>query len=529
MSDTSVSQSMRNQILAVFNAGVEDAMSNPRDLASFCCLYLLATRIRETRYAEPTDDGRVQAKSIIDEYDLSTVSEKFLLRSLAIGNQATSVGMVGWLEYGSSNPLDRTASILCDVQHKMACFMAEQNDWSKAIGVLSALVLRCRRQLSPFHPKTLCAMLDLAGAFGEIGDERSASLVLRRVQDAVKSFLSAFENLQFCHSSQNIDSDSHFHKVVVNDDCIDSIHVLRQFAVGFQRELCRDFLDCLGRGHPTALWSHSLTADSLSVLSNCLRMKEDGPEQTVDVNHDDIRGSAYYSALAYRHYKISFSGWTKKEGLSGLNAASAALSLSRHLREMDKLSQAMKILEAVASCFEKEVDALIKHERTPGKSDNARNTGVVTTQAGGSLESRTRSEVVHFLPLTASNRVPSLLSKSRRARIPVPSIGASFQREQLSVACLWMMAVLTMEQSGDDERGRYRALSLLHTASSSMKRVLQDEGLDDDTRTVCLDIYRCIDDEARLLFEPVNELVVKSNDKVSRKQETGPKTVEFRI
>ena len=527
MSAARVSQATKNLILAVFNAGVEDAMTNPRDLASFCCLYLLATKIRETSYAETTDDGRVRTQSIIDE--LSTVSEKFLLRSLAIGNQATSVGMVGWLEYGSSNPLDRTASILFDVQHKMACFMADQNDWSKAVGVLSALVLRCRRQLSPFHPKTLCAMLDLAGALGEIGDERSASLILRRVQHAVKSFLSTIENLQFCHSSQNIDSDNHFGKVVVNDDGIDSIQMLQQFAVGFQRELSRDFLDCLGRGHPTALWSHSMTADSLSVLSNCLRMNEDKPEQTVDVSRDGVRGSAYYSALAYRHYKIAFSGWTKKEGLSGLNAASAALSLSRHLREMDKLSQAMKILEAVASCLEKEVDVLIKQERTPGKSANARKTDVVTIQPERSLEPHTVSEGVHFLPLTASHRVPSLLSQSRRGIIPVPSIGTTCEREQLSVACLWMMAVLTMEQSGDDERGRYRALSLLHTASSSMKRVLQDEGLDDDTRTVCLDIYRCIDDEARLLFEPVNELVIKSNDKVSREQKTGPKTVEFRI
>ena len=71
------------------------------------------------------------------------------------------------------------------------------------------------------------------------------------------------------------------------------------------------------------------------------------------------------------------------------------------------------------------------------------------------------------------------------------------------VNCLWMMAALTVEQS-PDERGRMRALNLLHSASKALRRVLgRTEGMDDVTRRTCLELYECVEEEARLLFEPI--------------------------
>ena len=85
-----------------------------------------------------------------------------------------------------------------------------------------------------------------------------------------------------------------------------------------------------------------------------------------------------------------------------------------------------------------------------------------------------------------------------------PLLGITCEREQTSVLCLWMMALLTAEQS-PDERGRSRALSLLHTASLTLQRVLTMP-LDDKTRVICLDLYKQVEGEALDLFEPIERI-----------------------
>lgn len=80
----------------------------------------------------------------------------------------------------------------------------------------------------------------------------------------------------------------------------------------------------------------------------------------------------------------------------------------------------------------------------------------------------------------------------------------SYEREQTTVVCLWMMAGLTVELS-PDERGRGRATSLLHTASLTLQRIMKENGksLDDHTCMIFLDLYNRIEREALDLFEPV--------------------------
>ncbi len=84
------------------------------------------------------------------------------------------------------------------------------------------------------------------------------------------------------------------------------------------------------------------------------------------------------------------------------------------------------------------------------------------------------------------------------------------QREQTAVLCFWMMAVLTVEQS-PDERGRNRALSLLHTASLTLQRSLGTD-LDAQTRLVFLDLYQRVEEEAMELFEPLQHIPLPELD-----------------
>jgi hypothetical protein len=90
-----------------------------------------------------------------------------------------------------------------------------------------------------------------------------------------------------------------------------------------------------------------------------------------------------------------------------------------------------------------------------------------------------------------------------------------------------MMAALTAEQN-PDELGRSRALSLLHTASLTLQRVLSKERsanggntLDEQTRLVCLDLYERIEGEALDLFEPLERIPLVKDFKAEQHEEIG--------
>lgn len=93
-----------------------------------------------------------------------------------------------------------------------------------------------------------------------------------------------------------------------------------------------------------------------------------------------------------------------------------------------------------------------------------------------------------------------------------------------------MMAVLTAEQN-PDELGRSRALSLLHTASSVIQRVLSKNVFSNDsndvvdqTRLICLNLYEQIEAEALDLFKPLERIPWAKNYEV-KSEETGSSVV----
>ena len=77
------------------------------------------------------------------------------------------------------------------------------------------------------------------------------------------------------------------------------------------------------------------------------------------------------------------------------------------------------------------------------------------------------------------------------------------RRDQTIVLCLWTLAVFVAQRK-PDEKGRMHALKLLHQASDILRNLLYHaDSMHENTRKVCLELYTCVEEEARLLFEPL--------------------------
>jgi len=164
-------------------------------------------------------------------------------------------------------------------------------------------------------------------------------------------------------------------------------------------------------------------------------------------------------------------GWLQVSTLTNPNAAVTAYSVARSLRELGMLDQALKILSALASALrENPFDSHPPEQVSPHRM------------------------CFLYRPNNGKNHLPSF-----------PLVG-NCRNEQTYVLGLWLMAVLTVEQC-PDERGRIRALSLLHSASDALRRILyQSNIMDEATKMVCLELYECIEEEARVLFQPMQLL-----------------------
>ena len=154
----------------------------------------------------------------------------------------------------------------------------------------------------------------------------------------------------------------------------------------------------------------------------------------------------------------------------------------------------------------------------------------------------------------AKEKGPSFISRRRsRPSASISSMPAplekeavtSYEREHTAVLCLWTMAVLTAEES-PDERGRSRALSLLHTASLALQRMISkskdcskltsgrrdfSSAIDEQTRLASFDLYQIVEGEALDLFEPLERIPLakkykppesSGNDSASNKASNKP-------
>ena len=541
------SYSMTTLIAAVFEEGILDAISNPRDVPAFCCLHLLASSLQKPVSSLPPSQ---RDKEVMPYTEISTFSRRLLLRCLSISNQATSIGMIGWLEYGSSNLIDRALNLPLEVLQQLSCNMAAEKDWAKASDVLSSLLLRCEQSLPRCHPTTICSMLDLAGALSETQNIDSAKFLISQALDLVTTFLSEAESLFFDRRYFELYcNDPSHHRIVFFDDCVDAVGIMKAFSKQFNENLSRDFLEHLGRKHPITLLNHSLVADSFLVLANCISASEEKIDTNNPANAATHRGrsragqsSRSFWSLAHSHYDIALRGWISVESLIHPNAASITFSIARCLRELGRLQQAVKLLETLASCLEQKLDDQLDNQIIMAKTKAT----CATKTSKAQFDENSLSAKRIFIPLSKEDRTSSSLSYSKDSRpsflsrrrldstsapvlVPETIETLSYEREQTAALCFWMMAVLTAEQNSD-ELGRNRALSLLHTASLTLQRVLSKNSssngsnkLDDQTRLICLDLYKQIEGEALDLFEPLERIPLVKDFKVKH-NETGNST-----
>ena len=68
--------------------------------------------------------------------DLVRVSENSLLRGLIVSGQAVSIGMVGWLEYGSSSILDRSIYRSFEILQGLSTSHAKLGRWAVFVDIL---------------------------------------------------------------------------------------------------------------------------------------------------------------------------------------------------------------------------------------------------------------------------------------------------------------------------------------------------------------------------------------------------------
>jgi hypothetical protein len=462
-------------LTALMEVGVVEASTNPRDLSSFYCLHLLAQfKIQSTLMSNDGEETGGPSADADDEpalNDILALSRQCLLRSLAITNQATSIGMVGWLEYGSSDPLERAMDLPFDVLQKLACNYAVCGDWTGAIDVLSALVLRCEKQLPSHHPTTLSSLIDLAAAT-MMASHTFAKGILGSVADRLSLYLSEQETAYFDTIRKRLAFENAMERVFQLECSVDPISMLKAFVNLFQRQLSREFLSLIGPDHPVALANKSFVGDALAVLANCLTTDERTLVETKDGNGDS--GKNYFWSLAYKHYYDAFKGWVRLHSLSHPNAASAVFSIARCLRELGRLDKALQVLNSLAHSL--------------GWSES------ITRSDDEDNRSFSRHAVFSFLPPNWHGSGDNRMSLRNQFEC---------SQHQTYAMCLWMMAVFTVEQSRD-ERGRIRALSLLHGSSEALQRALVQIGDHDQaSRSVSIEMYNCVEQEARNLFQPL--------------------------
>lgn len=442
--------------------GAVQAASSPRDLPSFYCLYLLTKRLDEICPGSDIVKSKEAAESM--EGPVPSTKQQLLLRSLAISNQASSLGMVGWLEYGSSNPIERSPSLPLEVLQQLGYNFASDGSWHEACDVLGSLVMRCEQHLPSYHPTTLSAMLDLSAALSMINNNARAKAMIQTVSTLVGVYLSEHESMFFDSLRQRVEFENDAGKIFLLDSGIDPISMMHTFATTLRSQLSRDFLSLIGPDHRVLLVNHSLVADSFSILANCVYSGGNLKKKSTEL---------HYWSVAYLHYQRVLRGWTKIARLSHPNAASAALSIARCLRELGRLNQALRILESLIGCLQ-----------TSSVCDDSMDEEVSMNHDSFSAFS--------FLP------PPQKRTSNKHFSV------SEFRKNQTLVLCLWTMATITADQS-PDERGRVRALSLLHRASDTLRYLLlvHADVLDDSTRLVCFELYECVEQEARTLFEPL--------------------------
>ncbi len=391
--------------------------------------------------------------------------------------------MIGWLQYGSSTFLDRTARRPLDIIGRLAYHHAIRKDWQVAEDLMRTFVLRCEQHLPLYHPVTLSAMLDLASTCVSSSEHVLARHLLDQISKRLSFYLNEQESAYFDYqaSLRRNGVDVAFQPLTGADH----VSMLRSFTSLFEELLDRDYAQLFGGENEVLLINHCLVGDSFSVLANCLQSSETSRENKRKslLCCDSIT----YWSTAFRHYRLAFEGWTRKGfDLSHPNVSGVACSMARCLRELGETEKACLVLTSVVVA-------------TGGKDEIP-----IVVEAKDENEHHPFEEKI-FLP--------------REAASVIRSRGCA---QEATALRLWYMAAYAVE-SCPDERGRIRALSLLHASSEALQERLREvESISEkSTSNRAIELLDRVEDEARALFAPLHAMREEKRPRIELIEEGG--------
>ena len=463
---------MGDVLLAVLECGSKDATENPRDVAYFHCLYTIFSYLANRERDQLVARLGFGIKSFDDllQYSLSC-----LLRCLKISNQALSVGMTGWLEYGSSSILDQLQHRPFVLLRTIAYTFARRSQWEEAGCVLSELVIFCEQLLPLHHPTMLTAMLDLAIVSRKIGKHDFGNRLLARSAKRLSSYLAKVESEYFAYLGRCRPGAKPVQTICSIERGQESISELQCFISLLEVELGRDMKTLVDANHEIILVNHSFVADSLSVLANCIAA---GVSTLGSSNETSSNRVDQYWRLAFSHYQRAFDGFARTKGLADPSVSRAAYGIARCLREFGETDKALELLTIVVSFSRNNPDNdtnVVSNERneTDGNAKGA-------------------------------SKTPNFLPRSLFLRSPVISNKALVSRDTSAALCLWLMAILSLDDSPNEE-GRERAFSFLHAASVSLQVALNKitDADDEESKGMCLEFLAIIEEEAMHISEPM--------------------------
>ena len=462
------------QLLQAVKAyAIQTISSIPRDVASFHCLHYISTL--EAGCAPPDQENFILLHAGLrpgakvqkhtpkesdevkkEETDIkmsSLVSKECLLRCLAVSNQGISIGMTGWLEYGATNSFGRMANGPLIALRELSFTFASLGEWHQTIDALQSLIMKCDQQQPLYHPTTLLAMLDLAGVARIALQPKLERATLTVVATRLAFYLAEQEHIFFSRFGASVEESSQKVAVLQFNNSMEGIPMLEAFVELFESQLSLTLLERVSNttfkeSNDILLGSHALLADSLTVLANCILTTEN----FIGVSSAVKNTSRYYWRKAFEHYEITFKGKIRnKRKLNDAGVVSAAYGMARCLRELGMRAKALKLLSSIVSALGRQVV-------NPGSSDD------------NDDDSGARCDVsLSFLPCrdTSSRRFLLTNNGAHRPR-----------QEHFMALLLWLMAVISVEDQ-QNERGRMRALSLLHAASETLRTGIAHTAQDD--------------------------------------------------
>eukprot|EP00541_Cyclophora_tenuis_P011605 CAMPEP_0116542046 /NCGR_PEP_ID=MMETSP0397-20121206/806_1 /TAXON_ID=216820 /ORGANISM="Cyclophora tenuis, Strain ECT3854" /LENGTH=403 /DNA_ID=CAMNT_0004066027 /DNA_START=129 /DNA_END=1340 /DNA_ORIENTATION=- len=385
--------------------------------------------------------------------------------------------------------VDRSVDRAFEVMENLACLHAEKGSWDVAVDVLRTLVMRCEQYLPIYHPMTLSALLDLSASLIESSREESARLVIARASKRLAFYLSEQEEhfldaqTDWTESGERVSFQPH--------SASDFVSMLEEFTKALQRLMGRPFVRLLDANNSVLLLNHTILGDASAVLANCLGFVEQGQE----------RSSSYW-CLSYQSYRRAFEGWASQgQSLGHPNISTVACGIARCLRERGEIGKAIKILTTVLS---------------------ARKGGFrATTTTRKKVKTKTASPfpMVTYMP------------PNNRGRNALSSVAWTLADDhQVNALCLWSLAVYSVEMN-PSERGRIRALSLLHDSADAIRKAIEEANRSSSQQAELKDMMVRVESEAKELFQPLQaaeDESVRQQTKALRGESDGNPMNDFR-